>query len=118
MTQMRRYDRAALALGIASIASIVFVIEALGTYRFMTIGGASIAIAITLGALAAIAGLTATRRLAALTGLAFAAAAVLQLISTATGGNWLGADLSTMSFWIGLAVGLILAGTAPDPEEE
>ncbi|GAB3232126.1 hypothetical protein GCM10027447_27650 [Glycomyces halotolerans] len=110
---MHSFDRAALAIGVASIASVVFAIEGLNEFRFMTIGGASAAIAIGLGAAAVAAALLAVRALAVLTGAAFAAAAALQLIATATGGDWLGADLSAMSFWLGLAIGLAVAGAAP-----
>jgi hypothetical protein len=113
MTRVHGLDRAALVLGLASIASLVFVIEGLDEFRFMTISGPAIAVALVLGALAVAAGLTGRRVLALLAGLGFAAAALLELIATANRSDWVGADLSAMSFWLGLAVGLLLIGTAP-----
>lgn len=113
MTGTRSFDRAAVALGIASIASVVFAFEGLDDFRFMTVSGASIAVALGLGALAVAAGATGSRLLSVLAGLGFGAAALLQLIATATGADWLGGNLSTMSFWIGLAAGLLISGVAP-----
>lgn len=113
MTGTHPLDRAALALGLASIASLVFAYEGLEEFRFLAIGGPSIAVALVLGALAAAAGLTGRRLPALLAGLGFAAAAALQLVATLTGQDWLGANLSTMSLWLGLAVGLLLTATAP-----
>lgn len=113
MTRVHGLDRAALVLGLASIASLVFVIEGLDEFRFMTISGPAIAVALVLGALAVAAGLTGFRVLALLAGLGFAAAALLQLIATANRSDWLGANLSAMSFWLGLAIGLLLIGAAP-----
>lgn len=113
MTRAHGLDRAALVLGLASIVSLVFVIEGLDEFRFMTISGPAIAVALVLGALAVAAGLTGLRVLALLAGLGFAAAALLQLIATANRSDWLGADLSAVSFWLGLAMGLLLIGAAP-----
>ncbi|WP_199042758.1 Rv1678 family membrane protein [Glycomyces salinus] len=113
MTRPHPLDRAAIALGLASIASLVFVYEGLDEFRFLAIGGPSIAVALVLGALAAAAGLTGRRVPALLAGLGFAAAAALELASTLAGEDWLGANLSTMSLWLGLAVGLLLAAAAP-----
>lgn len=113
MTGPRGLDRAALALGLASVASLVFAFEGLDEFRFIAIGGPSIAVALGLGALAVAAGLTGVRILALLAGLGFAAAALLQLIAAANGERWLQADLATMSFWLGLAVGLLLVGLSP-----
>lgn len=113
MTTKRSFDRAAAVLGLASIASAVFAWQGLGDFRFITITGPAVAVAFFLGVLALVAGMLAVRALALLAGLGFAVAALLQLIATTTGGDWLGADLSAMSFWLGLAVGLILVGAAP-----
>ncbi|GAB4004769.1 hypothetical protein GCM10029992_50730 [Glycomyces albus] len=113
MTRTRTLDRAAVALGLASIASLVFVIEGLDEFRFIPVGGPAVAIALVLGALAVVAGLLGLRVLALLAGLGFAAAALLQLVGAANGGDWLGTNLSATSFWTGLAIGLILVGTAP-----
>ena len=113
MTHIRTLDRTATVLGLASIASLVFIWEGLDEFRFMTITGPAIAVAAVLGALAAAAGLLGIRILALAAGLGFAAAALLQLIATTAGDDWLGADLSAMSFWLGLAIGLVLVGASP-----
>ncbi|NDL58161.1 Rv1678 family membrane protein [Phytoactinopolyspora mesophila] len=110
MTGQDTLNRATAGLGLASIAGLVFVIEALGDFRFMRVSGAAIAVALVLGLLACVAGWLARPVLAVVAGVAFLAAALLQLISTATGNDWLGASLSTMSFWLGLGVGLLLVG--------
>ncbi|WP_100444027.1 Rv1678 family membrane protein [Glycomyces xiaoerkulensis] len=112
MSGAHRFDRAAITLGLASIAAVVFALD-LGEFRFMTVGGASIAVALGLGGLAVVAGAASWRPLTVLIGIGFAAAAALQLIAAAVGGDWMGGNLSTMSFWIGLAAGLVLAGAAP-----
>lgn len=109
----RSFRRAAIALGLASFASLVFVSDDLGVFRFMALEGRSIAVAIVLGALAVTAGATGSRVLALLSGLGFGAAAVVQLVEIATRSDWLGADLSAMSLWIGLAAGLVLVGAVP-----
>ncbi|GAB3651137.1 Rv1678 family membrane protein [Glycomyces tarimensis] len=113
MTRVRTFDRAAITIGIASLASLVFAFDGLEEFRFMTVTGPAVAVAAVLGALAVAAGLSGIRVLALLAGLGFAAAAVLQLVATTGRGDWLGADLSTMAFWLGLALALLLIGTAP-----
>jgi hypothetical protein len=112
MTIQDTLNRAALGLGLASIAAVIFVFDGLGDFRFMRISGASIAIALILGALACVAAWLARPVLAVVAGAAFLVAALLQLISTATGNDWLGASLSTMSFWLGLGIGLLVVGLA------
>lgn len=106
-------DRAAVVMGLGSIASVVFVLEGLGDFRFMRVSGASIVIALAIGLLALLAGSLSRPALAVVAGLAFLAAAVVQVVSSATGNDWLGSDLSTMSLWLGLGVGLFVAGSAP-----
>lgn len=113
MTRMHGFDRAAIALGLASIASLVFVFEQLGDYRFVPIGGPSALIAGVLGLLALVAGLLRLRILELLAGLGFAAAAAVVLVDATAEGDWLQTNLSAMSLWLGLAVGLVLAGAAP-----
>jgi peptidoglycan/LPS O-acetylase OafA/YrhL len=110
MSRMHPLDKAALALGLASIASVVFTWKDLGDFRFMTVGGASIAVALAVGALAVLGALIGRRSVEALAGLLFAAAAAVQLTAASLGEQWLGANLSTMAFWLGLAIGLLLVG--------
>ncbi|AYY14520.1 hypothetical protein EF847_19300 [Actinobacteria bacterium YIM 96077] len=108
----RSCRRACLALGSASVASVVFVVEGLGDFRFMRVSGAALVIALVAGVLAMSAGGFARAWPAVTAGIGFVGAAVFQVISVAMGRDWLGASLSTASFWLGLGVGLIVVGCA------
>ncbi|WP_166346927.1 Rv1678 family membrane protein [Phytoactinopolyspora limicola] len=111
MSAAGRIDRAVLGIGVASLASVVFVVEDLGDFRFMRVGGGSLLVAIGLGLLVIVAGWLGNVVLAGVAGAGFLLAALIQLISTATGNDWLGANLSTMSFWLGLGAGLLVCTT-------
>ncbi|WP_129666913.1 hypothetical protein [Phytoactinopolyspora endophytica] len=111
-------DRACVVLGAASILSVVFVAEALDEFRFIRIGGASVAIAVGVGLLACLAGWLRRRGLAVVAGLAFLATAVVQVVSTATGNDWLSSNMSTASFWLGLGAGLVAVGSTPRASNE
>lgn len=107
------FDRAAVVMGTASIASVVFGIEGLGDFRFVWLSGVSIVVALVLGLLALLAGALARPALAIMAGIAFVAAAIVQVVSAATGNDWLGADLAATSLWLGLGVGLLVVGSVP-----
>ena len=105
-------DRAVLALGAVSLASVVFVVLR-GDWDFIRIRGWAVAVAAGLGAVAVVAGWTARLALGVVAGIAFLAAAVAQLVVWAAGDTWLGGDGSTVALWLGLGVGLITVGAAP-----
>jgi hypothetical protein len=113
MTAGRRtgLDRAAMWLGVASLASAVFAAIS-GTFDFVQVRGWGIAVAVVLGGLALVAGWVARPALAALAGAGFLAAAVVQVVLWAAGGNFLRGDGSTVSLWLGLGVGLLVTGLA------
>ncbi|HEU4421932.1 MAG TPA: hypothetical protein VFR67_05250 [Pilimelia sp.] len=112
MTARSGLDRAALALGAASVVSIVFW-PVNGRYEFIRMDGWSAAVAVALGVLAMLAGRTGSGALATVTGGGFVAAAVIQLVMWATGTNPLGGNGGTFSWWLGLGVGLLAVGLAP-----
>jgi hypothetical protein len=105
-------DRAAMALGAASVASAVFVVLR-GDWDFVRIRGWGVAVAVALGLLALVAGATARRALTVSAGAGFVAAALVQVAVWATSNNVLGGDGSTVSLWLGLGVGLLAVGLAP-----
>ncbi|NED99277.1 Rv1678 family membrane protein [Phytoactinopolyspora halotolerans] len=107
------FDRACVVMGAASIVSVVFVAEGLQEFRFIWLDGVSVAIALGVGALACLAGLLARPVLAVVAGTAYLIAAVLQVISTAAGDDWLGGNISAASFWVGLGSGLLVVGLTP-----
>jgi hypothetical protein len=107
-------------LGAASLASTVFAAIS-GTFDFVQVRGWGVAVAVAFGLLALAAGWLARPGLAALAGAGFVAAAAVQ-VATWTGGNVLRGDGSTASLWLGLGIGLLVAGLAgriwPDKELE
>jgi hypothetical protein len=106
------YDRAAVALGLASIASIVFA-PLRGELGFVAFDGVgAIVVAVVLGALGGLAGWLVRPALAVLAGAAFVVAAILQVVLIATDTTWLGGQISTSSLWLGLGVGLLAVGLA------
>jgi hypothetical protein len=112
-------DRAALALGAVSLVSVVFVVLR-GDWDFVRVRGWAVAVAAVLGAVAMVAGWAARPALAAGAGIAFLAAAVVQLVAWAAGDTWLGGDGSTIALWLGLGIGLVTVGAAPRiwPDEQ
>jgi hypothetical protein len=109
---MTGLDRGAVALGVASLAS-VGAAELRDKYQVLELRtGWSLAVAIGLGVCAILAGLTGRRWAAAATGGLFVAAAVVQVPVWASSDNWLGGNGSTTSLWLGLGVGLLAVGLA------
>ncbi len=112
-------DRVAVVLGAASVASAVFAVVR-GDFDFVRVRGWGVAVAVVLGALALFAGWTGRLTLTVMAGAGFLAATVAQVVVWATSSNALGGDGSTVSFWLGLGIGLLAAGLAPRiwPDEQ
>jgi hypothetical protein len=109
---MTGLDRSAIALGVASLASVA-VAELRDKYQVLELRtGWSLAVAVGLGVCAVLAGLTGRRWAAAATGALFVVAAVVQVPVWASSDNWLGGNGSTVSLWLGLGVGLLAVGLA------
>lgn len=106
------YDNAAVAIGLVSIASLVSLVLT-GDLRFAVVQGAAIGVALVFGGLAIVAGLAALPWLAAATGAAFVAAAILQVVLVTLRETWLGGNTSASALWLGLGVGLLVLARAP-----
>jgi hypothetical protein len=108
---MTGLDRAAVALGVVSVAS-VGVAQARDRYQVLELRSWSTAVAIGLGLCAVVAGVAGLRWLAAATGAMLLAAAVVQVPVWGSGDNWLGGNGSTAALWLGLGIGLLTVGLA------
>lgn len=112
MTERERYDRAAFALGVTALVSVVFVL-ADGKFRFVTVRDWAILVLLALAAAGLVAGWRSLPRLSALAGVLSLAAAVVQVLLVAVGSNWLGGSINTAALWLGLGVGFLVVSLAP-----
>jgi hypothetical protein len=112
-----KYDVATMAIGLASVASLVSLLLN-GDLRFAAMQGAAIGVAVVLGVLAILAGAVMQPRLAAAVGLMFLAAAVLQVILVTLRETWLGGNTATAALWLGLGIGLLVLGVSRRPTTE
>lgn len=109
-------DRAALVLGVVSIASALFVFAS-GELEVVRVQVAGVVVALVLGLLAIAAGWLESRTLIFAAGVGFLVAAGVQLGLLARGsGGFLGGNASTFSLWLGFGFGLIAIGMVPRPE--
>ena len=113
MTTRTPLDRAAVALGVASLASALFALVE-GDLEFVTMGRGGVAVALGLGALAVAAGWLGSRPLGLVAGVALLVAAVVLLWLLAANGNggFLGGSASTFALWLGLGTGLVVVSLA------
>ncbi|MQA83467.1 MAG: hypothetical protein GEV03_02250 [Streptosporangiales bacterium] len=109
---MQPADRAALALGVASLVSTVFVISG-GIWVFFTMSPATVPIALVLGLIACLAGWLGRPALAVSCGAVFVLAAIIVVADVALGAGLLGVNPSTAFLWVGLGSGLLAVGSAP-----
>lgn len=108
--------RAVIGLGVGAAASVLLSLADKRPWWVVTLDGTGRLILLVLAAVTVAAGLLAMRALVAVAGLAFLAAAVLQLVQMSwTGANLLGGDGSTLSLLLGFAVGLLALGLTPAP---
>jgi peptidoglycan/LPS O-acetylase OafA/YrhL len=105
---MTRVDRAAMVLGVASLAS-VGVAQFKDRYAVLELRSWSIAVAVILGLAAIVAGLIRQRWAVIATGAVFLVAAVVQ-VPVWGGNNWLGGNGGAAALWLGLGVGLLALG--------
>jgi hypothetical protein len=106
-------DRAAVALGAASLVSTVFTLTDGDPWRMVTMPAAAVVVALVLGAVACAGGLSGRALVVRAMGAAFLLAALVVLLELALGTGWTKANASTLSFWAGLGMGLLAAGFAP-----
>ena len=109
----RRLDAAAVALGVAGLASALFTLPSETQYRLVRVEGAGLAVLLVLSALAIVAGRLHRRPLVTVAGAGFAAAAMLQLAQFGRSPNWLSGDGSVVSLYLGLGIGLLTLGLTP-----
>lgn len=113
MTAREESDRAALALGIASLLSVLFAFVR-GKFEFLQIDGGGIVVALLFGLLACAAGWLANRLLCLASGVGFLLAALVQLaLMTQGSGGFLKGNGSTFSLWLGLGAGLLALALTP-----
>ncbi|MEO6144857.1 MAG: hypothetical protein ABIP19_12845 [Dermatophilaceae bacterium] len=113
----RSLDRATTTLGAVSVASAAFVF-ARGDLNFIRVRDGSVAVVLALGLLAIVAGRLASRTLTLAAGAGFLASALVVLLALMTRGDtaFLDVDGSTLSFCLGLGIGLLLLGLAHDQQ--
>lgn len=108
-------DRAAVALGVGGLLTFVFAFSggAHRPYDFLQIQGVGLIVILALSALGLLGGLLRNRVLVLVSGAAFTAAAILQLVQAGREPNWIEGDGSTLSVLLALAIGLLAVGLAP-----
>lgn len=106
-------DQAAATLGAAGVASVVFSLTTSSNNNFVKVTGAGLLVFPLLGLCALAGGLTGRRILVRLAGVAYVAAAVLQLAQFGRSTNWLGGIGSTFALLLALGLGLLVVGFAP-----
>ena|SRR5215813_11373409 len=113
---VERVNRAALVLGVGVLASGLFALVDRDQYRMVRLDGPGLVVLLVLGVLAVAGGWLGRRELVAAAGAGFAVAAVVQLVQLGRGTNWLHGDGSTLSLFLGFAVGLLVLGLTPIPD--
>lgn len=118
MTTRSMTSRAAICLGAASIASVVFAL-AERELHFIALPTPAIVVTLVLGATAIAAGWLASRALVLVAATGFLAAAVTQVATQTAGASIAnGSNGSTAGLWLGLGVGLLAAGLTRDPQQQ
>lgn len=106
-------DRAAISLGVASLASLAFLVVK-RELHFVQMPGAGIGVAVLLGLVAISGGWLASRTLTLIAGAGFVVAAVAQLVLHTNGSSWAdGSNGSTFGLWLGLGFGLLALALTP-----
>ncbi|MCI0689765.1 MAG: hypothetical protein L0Y54_21385 [Sporichthyaceae bacterium] len=110
---VERLNRAALVLGVGTVASSVLGFPGPIQFRLVRLGGLAVAVLLVIGALAVVAARLGRRGLVAAAGVGLLAAAGLQLAQLGRDTNWLGGDGSTFSLLFSLGIGLTVVGLIP-----
>ncbi|MET9342122.1 Rv1678 family membrane protein [Nonomuraea sp. NPDC004354] len=110
---MRAPDRFALALGVASVLSAVFVFVHGDPWQLVKMTGQAVPVAIVLGVLACLAGALRRPPMQTTAGALFVLSALLVLAELAFGFSLTAGSASTASLWLGLGIGLVSAGRTP-----
>lgn len=112
-----RLNRAALAIGVATVLSSLLGIPDSTQFRLVRIGGATAVVLIALGLVAIVAARLGHRPLVAIAGVGLLATAGLQLAQLGRSTNWLGGDGSTFGLLLSFGLGLTVLSLVPVPAE-
>ncbi|MEJ7707053.1 MAG: hypothetical protein WKF82_07080 [Nocardioidaceae bacterium] len=107
------FDQAAMTLGLAGIASLVFSLTTSSNNNFVLVQGPGLLIFPLLGLCALVGGAIGVRMVVRLAGAAYAAAAILQLAQFGRSTNWIQGNGSTFALLLALGVGLLVVGFTP-----
>jgi len=113
---IERVNRAALVLGLGVLASGLFTLVHPIQYRLVQLRGWGLVVLLVLGVVAVAGAWLGRRELVAAAGAGFGVAAVVQLVQPGHSTNWLRGDGSTLSLFLGFAVGLLVLGLTPIPD--
>jgi len=105
-------DRAAVALGVVSLVGAV-VGRPGGTFAFVHLGHSGYLVVLVGGVLAVVAGWFGLRPLVIGVGVAYLAAAVVQVLLIGRHSDPFGGDGSIVAFWLALGIGLLALGLTP-----
>ena len=104
-------DRAADALGIAGVVAVVFWPLTGDPWELVKIDTAAAIVTVLLGVAAVVGARRGLPTLAFAAGAGYLLAALLQLAQAGRASNWLGGNGSTVSYFLGLGVGLLAVAT-------
>ncbi len=110
---MRAPDRFALALGVASVLSAVFVNVHGDPWQLVKMTAQAVPVAIVLGLLAGLSGILGRPAAQTAVGGLFVLAALVVPAELAFGWSLTQGSASTLSLWLGLGIGLLAAGLTP-----
>ncbi len=113
----RRFDRAAVVLGVAALLGSLFAFSTGGAapLDLIHVRGAGLIVIVALGVIAVLGGVLGLRVLVIVAGAGFVAAAVIQLLQVGQAVNWLGGNGSTLALMGGLGLGMLAVGLTPRP---
>ena len=113
----RRFDRAAVVLGVAALLGSLFAFSTGGAapVDLIDVRGAGLFVIVALGVIAVLGGVLGLRVLVIVAGAGFVAAAVIQLLQVGQAVNWLGGNGSTLALMGGLGLGMLAVGLTPRP---
>jgi hypothetical protein len=104
----RQFDRAAVTLGAAGVLAAVFVLTDGDPWQLVRIRAVAAILTTVLGGMAIAGGLAGRAALVLAAGAGYLIAALLQLAQFGRDTNWVGGSGSTVSYFLGLGVGLVV----------
>jgi hypothetical protein len=112
----RQFDLAAMTLGTAGVVAVVFVLTNGDPWQLVRIRAVAAIVTAVLGGIAIAGGLAGRVALVGAAGAGYLIAALLQLAQFGRDTNWLGGSGSTVSYFLGLGVGLVVITLAREPD--